>query len=245
MLATDALVSQPRLHHAHLLAEAQDLHKQFAQLIEVAAAELAVAVRLLRSSCGCGPAAGWPSAPGRPGPRGRPARSCGRRRCPRSRRKAATASSSADRTPSPRGDPCSGQGSGPVRGPDHPPDGARNTPGDHRRASHWGMAPAGLSAPAASDGRTRACACPILLARSIAVTGIWADSGASVERLHAIYARQAPGGQQSFEVQLSCKFQPDHLMSMGTTRRGRSSAPVASILTTCPSFAGSTSCWAT
>lgn len=53
-------------------------------------------------------------------------------------------------------------------------------------------AAAGWSAPAARDGRSCASACPILPPRPVAVTRIWADSRASVERLGAIYARQAP-----------------------------------------------------
>jgi hypothetical protein len=43
-------------------------------------------------------------------------------------------------------------------------------------------AAAGWSAPAARDGRTWAFASPSLSTRSIAVTGIWADLWASVER---------------------------------------------------------------
>jgi hypothetical protein len=54
------------------------------------------------------------------------------------------------------------------------------------------MAEAAWSDQAARVGRTWASACPILLLRYIAVTGIWADSGASVERLVWFYAQQAP-----------------------------------------------------
>jgi hypothetical protein len=50
----------------------------------------------------------------------------------------------------------------------------------------------GWSAPAARGERSCASACPILSPRLIAVTGIWADSEASMERLGAFYARQAP-----------------------------------------------------
>jgi hypothetical protein len=38
----------------------------------------------------------------------------------------------------------------------------------------------------------RSCSCPIASPRSIAATAIWADSGASVERMNVIYARRAP-----------------------------------------------------
>lgn len=83
-----------------------------------------------------------------------------------------------------------------MRDPAHPPDPAENTPGGHPKASHSVMAVAELSAPAARDERTWAFACPILSPGSIAVTGIWADSGASVERgggrRGAGYAQQAP-----------------------------------------------------
>ena len=68
-----------------------------------------------------------------------------------------------------------------MRDPAHPPDPAGNTPGGHPKASHSVMAAAGSSAPAARVEMTWAFACPILSLGSIAVTGIWADSVASVE----------------------------------------------------------------
>jgi hypothetical protein len=58
------------------------------------------------------------------------------------------------------------------------------------------MAAAGTSGRAARDGMSWGFAYPILSLRSIPVTGIWADSGASVERggdrRGAGYAQQAP-----------------------------------------------------
>jgi hypothetical protein len=78
----------------------------------------------------------------------------------------------------------------------HPPDPTGNTSGGHPRASCWVMAAGGWSARAARDRRTWACACPILSPGSIAVTGIRADSAASVDRLDSIYARQTPRGDR-------------------------------------------------
>jgi len=101
--------------------------------------------------------------------------------CPRSKRRAAAWSSSAGQTPSRRGDPWPERGSGFRRDPAHPPDPAGNTPGDPVPATHVVTAAARWSDPAARDGRTWASAWPSLSPRSIAVTGIWANSGASVE----------------------------------------------------------------
>ncbi|MFN9933567.1 MAG: hypothetical protein ACK55R_11470, partial [Cyanobacteriota bacterium] len=57
--------------------------------------------------------------------------------------------------------------------------------------------------PAARDGRTWAFACPILSPESIAVTGIWADSGASVEKRTRIFAQQAPS-RPEVDLQKAC-----------------------------------------
>ena len=112
--------------------------------------------------------------------------------CPRSRRRAAAASSSWDQTPSLRGDPWPARGSGSQRDPAHPPDPAGNTPGDQAIATHVARAAARWSDPAARGGTTWASAYPILPPRSIAVTAFWADSGASVECCSRVYARQPP-----------------------------------------------------
>ena len=171
------------------LAQPQNLNEQALKGIKVAAAEVAVAARLLRSSSGCDQAADCRSAPGRPGPRSRHARSCGTTPCPRNRRRAA-ASSTASRKASPtswgqnpshHADLSPGQGSGLRTDPVHPPDPAGNTRGDRPPATHVVKAAARWPDPAARDGKTWASACPILSRKSVAVTGIWADSGASVE----------------------------------------------------------------
>jgi hypothetical protein len=112
--------------------------------------------------------------------------------CQRSRRRATAWSSSLDQSLSPHGDLWPEQGSGSLRDPAPPPDPAGHTPGGPLPATHAARAAARWSAPAARDGTTWASACPILTTRSIAVTAIWADLRASVERLGAIYAQQAP-----------------------------------------------------
>ena len=61
------------------------------------------------------------------------------------------------------------------------PDPSKNTPGGHSRASHSVMEVAGSSAPAARDRRTWTFACSVLSPELIAVTGICADLGTSVE----------------------------------------------------------------
>jgi len=85
-----------------------------------------------------------------------------------------------------------GRESGSRRDPAHLQGPAGNTPGAPLKATHAARAAAGWSAPAARDGRSCASACPIISPKSIAVTGIWADSRAFVEKLLRLYAQQAP-----------------------------------------------------
>ena len=183
-------------HHAGLGAQPQDLPKQIDQGLAVAALEFteSTVIELLVAGLHSESQAlvAGPLDP-----------AAGRRRCPRSSRKAAAASiaalkaapTSAAQTPSPREDSWTEQGSEPVRDPAHSPDPAGNTTDGHPRVSHSVMAVAG-SAPAARVGRTWAFACPIPLPGSTAVNDIWADSRESVERQARIHARQAPGGRR-------------------------------------------------
>ena len=59
-------------------------------------------------------------------------------------------------------------------------------------ASRWGMAAQERFDPESRGGTFWACSRPVLSPRSIAITGIWADSGVSEERRWAIDAPQAP-----------------------------------------------------
>jgi hypothetical protein len=68
-------------------------------------------------------------------------------------------------------------------------------------------AAAGSSGLAARGGRS--CSCPILSPRSIAVTGIRADS-VSVERLGVVYAQHAPSGPRSGVDCLPSPLWPQH-----------------------------------
>ena len=110
----------------------------------------------------------------------------------RSRPRAEATSASEGRIPSRRGDPWPEPGSGSRRDPAPPLDPAGHTPDGPQPTTHAVMAAARCSDPAARGGTTWASACPIFHLSPIAVTGIWADSGASVESCAAIYARQAP-----------------------------------------------------
>jgi len=115
--------------------------------------------------------------------------------CPRSRHRAARASSFAGQTPSHRGDPWPEQGSRSPRDPTPQPDPTRNTPGDSRSATHVVRAATRWSDLAARAGRTWASASPIIPLRSIAANGICAELGASLESCPWIYARQPPSLQ--------------------------------------------------
>ena len=57
---------------------------------------------------------------------------------------------------------------------------------------HQAMAATAGSAQSSRDGRSCACSWPIFSPRTIAVTEIWADWLASVEKWALIYAQQAP-----------------------------------------------------
>jgi len=112
--------------------------------------------------------------------------------CPLSRRRAAASSSCADQTPSLRAGLWPEQESGPQKDPAHLPGPARNTPDGPLPATHGVRAAAGWPDPAAKDRKSCASARPIISPRCIAVTGIWADSRASVESAGMIYVQQTP-----------------------------------------------------
>jgi hypothetical protein len=82
----------------------------------------------------------------------------------------------------PQGDPRPEQESESRRDPARPPGPAGHPPSGLLGATHAAMAAAGWSAPAARAETSGVSACPNLSPRPIAVTGIWADLEASVER---------------------------------------------------------------
>ena len=82
------------------------------------------------------------------------------------------------------------------------------------------MAAARWSDPAARGGTTWASAYPILPGRSVAVTAIWADLGASVECRLWFYARQTPRDRSAESLRTRCLLPRAGSLS-GAGRAGR------------------------